>query len=322
MKLTRIIDERDSNHNHLNTHHPPPTSPSSASSHHPLPPPTHHPQFLVCLLSSNASEVLLMLTAVAAGYPAPLNALQILYANIVSAFYLCGGGVGGGCGCGCRCRCYASHRPPLPSPQTNPTTTPPKNNNNNNNKQVVDIPPCLALGAEEIEPDAMRRPPRRPRKAILGKRYTLALLLQAASMGLLGFAAYAIALDVEKLSETQVKTHTHICIYTYLYVCLLRLCVRGAGKIHICVFITFVCETEVHTFMVITCVLLERMTSSRLLLTSIEPPTNSPHDIPTHPTDPDPSNDLSHTGPNQPQLAYSSKTQSNQSIPPHTPFNI
>lgn len=41
-------------------------------------------KFLVCLLSSNASEVLMMLTAVACGYPAPLNALQILYANIVS----------------------------------------------------------------------------------------------------------------------------------------------------------------------------------------------------------------------------------------------
>lgn len=45
-------------------------------------------KFIVYLLSCNLSEVILMLIAVAAGYPAPLNALQILYANIVS-FLLC-----------------------------------------------------------------------------------------------------------------------------------------------------------------------------------------------------------------------------------------
>ncbi len=40
-------------------------------------------KFLVYLLSCNLSEVVLMLVAVAAGYPEPLNALQILFANIV-----------------------------------------------------------------------------------------------------------------------------------------------------------------------------------------------------------------------------------------------
>lgn len=126
---------------------------------------------------------------------------------------------------------------------------------NTNTPQVVDIPPCLALGTEAIEPDAMRRPPRRPGKAILGyvflrvygstrtnatalsnpshnptdthrKRYTLALLLQAVSMGLLGFAAYAIALDVEKLSETQAR------------VCLFRgsvWCSYSVEREHVCV---------------------------------------------------------------------------------------
>jgi Ca2+-transporting ATPase len=41
-------------------------------------------KFIVYLLSCNLSEVVLMLVAVAVGFPAPLNALQILYANIVS----------------------------------------------------------------------------------------------------------------------------------------------------------------------------------------------------------------------------------------------
>lgn len=109
-------------------------------------------KFIVYLLSCNLSEVVLMLVAVVVGKPAPLNALQILYANI-----------------------------------------------------VVDIPPSLALGAEGIEPDAMTRKPRDPRKSILGKRYTNVLIMQALSIGLLAFTAYILALEVfdESLEKAQ-----------------------------------------------------------------------------------------------------------------------
>lgn len=117
-------------------------------------------KFLVYLLSCNLSEVILMLVAVSAGYPEPLNALQILYANI-----------------------------------------------------VVDIPPSLALGAEQIEPDAMFRTPRNPQKPILGKRYTLALIVQASSIGLLSFGSYVICLDVEKLSLEQARSEAFAVVF-------------------------------------------------------------------------------------------------------------
>jgi Ca2+-transporting ATPase len=117
-------------------------------------------KFIVYLLSCNFSEVVMMLVAVSSGYPEPLNALQILYANI-----------------------------------------------------VVDIPPSLALGAEDIEPDAMRRMPRNPEKAIVGKRYTLALIAQALSIGLLSFGSYAFCLDVEKLSVEQARSEAFAVIF-------------------------------------------------------------------------------------------------------------
>lgn len=63
---------------------------------------------------------------------------------------------------------------------------------------VIDIPPSLALGAEGIEPDAMTRPPRDPQKAILGKRYTIALMVQALSISLLAFTAYTTSLALEQ----------------------------------------------------------------------------------------------------------------------------
>lgn len=117
-------------------------------------------KFLVYLLSCNLSEVILMLVAVSAGYPEPLNALQILYANI-----------------------------------------------------VVDIPPSLALGAEQIEPDAMFRMPRNPQKPILGKRYTVVLTVQALSIGLLSFGSYVICLDVEKLSLEQARSEAFAVVF-------------------------------------------------------------------------------------------------------------
>jgi len=62
---------------------------------------------------------------------------------------------------------------------------------------VIDIPPSLALGTEGVEPDAMNRPPRDPQKSVLGKRYTIALLVQAISIALLSFIAYVTSIELE-----------------------------------------------------------------------------------------------------------------------------
>jgi hypothetical protein len=60
----------------------------------------------------------------------------------------------------------------------------------------VDIPPSLALGAEKIEPDAMLRPPRNPKKAILGKRYLNALIVQVGACVCMSSCVYMCCVPV------------------------------------------------------------------------------------------------------------------------------
>jgi P-type Ca2+ transporter type 2C len=78
---------------------------------------------------------------------------------------------------------------------------------------VVDIPPSLALGAEDIEPDAMIRMPRKPTKPILGKRYIVALLVQAASIALWAVIAYVYSLEVSKDTPEYAKSVAFAVIF-------------------------------------------------------------------------------------------------------------
>ncbi len=59
----------------------------------------------------------------------------------------------------------------------------------------------------------MHRMPRNPQKAILGKRYTIALIVQAFSIGILSFISYVVALDVEHLSEEQARSETFAVLF-------------------------------------------------------------------------------------------------------------
>lgn len=79
---------------------------------------------------------------------------------------------------------------------------------------VVDIPPSLALGAEESEPNVMRRPPRDPKRNILDVQLQIIIFTEAASIALWSVISYILTTDVYNDSHSTASSVVFAVVFT------------------------------------------------------------------------------------------------------------